>query len=474
MPELEVHHINVSQGDCTLLINRDLDKVGQNIDNAILGDSSLPVKPTKKEDYLPYAVKHKVELAGTIRKAVLIDAGDDAYGGDVASYLGTQGITKSNSKTILYTICTHYHADHVGGFRDVFYEDYDYNKKKLAVQKVKYAPKTAYDCGDLNKSWDNSVTRASYISMVDNLAGTTDRQSMKVNYQYSLLGEDSNKTKIVLRCIGSNGSIATKLVTNKQVIKPKKSSDQNARSIVLIVEYGDFRYFLGGDAGGTGLESGGNFGKNKDTRKKRAFSSHPDIETSITAVLPKYIKKDANRSNTADGHICVHCADHHGSTSSNDVFLIEQMQPKVVICSSGVRRSFHWHPTQEFFQRVDPSVNYSPNWQQPGNISTDNPTVDNTVAAYYVTEMAKNGTYRKTPFTRTFPEGKILGDIVVRPISAVVPANKTGTNTIEIQVYGTGLGTDSSVTNIPLRPFTTGTIGSVYPVGPFTHTCDKH
>lgn len=475
MPELEIHHINVSQGDCTFVVNRDVSKISDAIDAALVAGSGLPPKPADEKDYLPYAVKNKVSLVGTIRRALLIDAGDEAYGDDVAAYIAEQGVTKANARDVLRSMATHYHADHVGGFRDVFFEKFDF-KKKLNEQKPYLVPKIAYDCGDLKK-WDKTGTRAGYLAMVDALKSKVSRKTIRPNVKI-LMGDDGSGTPIKLRCIAANGVVATRRTAVAEVINPKKSPDQNARSVVLVVEYGDFRYFLGADAGGTGEESGGNFGKNKDTRTKTAFSSHPDIETSITEVLPKIYKKDANRVNTADGHICVHCADHHGSASSNDVFLVEQMQPKVLVCSAGVRRSFHWHPTQEFFQRVDANVGYSPKWQEPGDTTNDNPTEDNTVAGYYITEMAEDGRYGSgksaKDYTRTLPNGKILGDVIVRPVSAVVPVNANGTNTISIQVYGTGLGTADSVTSIPLRDKTAGTPGSLYPIGPFTHDCDKH
>ena len=477
MPELEIHHINVSQGDSTLIINRDIDELGTKIDAAINKKKSL-IKPPKKEDFLPFAILNKISLKGTVRQALLIDAGDDIYGGDVAKYIVEQGVETKK----FITVATHYHADHVGGFRDVFYKGYD-STKLLNNQTPNLVPTTAYDCGDL-KAWDRSSTRGNYIKIINELSRRwqTKRANFDLNKSYEL-GCDKNNQEIKYKVIASNGTVSKNdSNSTSQIIKPKQSPDQNARSIVLVFEYGDFRYFLGGDIGGTGEESGGNFGENKDTRAKKFYSSHPDIETSITKLLPKIYKKNPNRTNTVDGHVCVHSANHHGSASSNDVFLIEAMNPKVVTCSSGVRLGFHGHPTQQFFQRTDCSNRFSPKWQEPGNTKVDKPTVNNTVDGYYITEMAEltNTTNKKyghgksaKGFNRNFPKGNILGDIIVRPISAVVPVNKNGANSIKIQIYGTGLGTDATVTSIPTEKFTAHT-NNPYPIGPFFHNCDKH
>lgn len=475
MPELEIHSINVSQGDSTLIINRDINKLEQNIDKAIKAKKTLGPKPTNPVDFLPFAVSQNIDLKSTIRTAMLIDAGDDIYGGDVANYLEQQGV---DNTTAFYTLATHYHADHVGGFYAVFYKNFDV-KKKLDLQTVNLVPIVAYDCGDLLK-WDNTLTKTIYKAYIADLMrrGFTKTDVFKFSKNHKL-GQDSKGVCIYLKAVASNGTVSVDGQNNeKQVIDPKKSPDQNARSVTLILKYGDFRCFLGGDIGGTGEESGGNFGANKDTRVKAFYSSHPDIETHITKVLPKVIKEDSTRARTAPGHICLHSANHHGSASSNDVFLIEQMQPKVVFCSAGIKASFHCHPTQEFFQRMDKNAMYSPSWQAPGNTTTSNPTIPNTVDGYYITEMAQDGRYGKGKaakrYNRMLPHGKILGDIIMRPISQVNPNHMLFSGSIDIQVYGTGITTDSTMSPIPLRPMEPATQAPLYPIGPFIHSCDKH
>lgn len=99
-----------------------------------------------------------------------------------------------------------------------------------------------------------------------------------------------------------------------------------------------------------------------------------------------------------------------------------------------------------------------------------------------MTEVAKNGRYgpgrSKTDFTRTFREdqadgGKILGDIIVRPLGVVTSPNLV--NTIKIQVYGTGDLTAASVQSKELRDaYVSNPVNPPYPIGPFEHICDLH
>lgn len=483
MAELEIHHINVGQGDSTLIINRDVTQLGLNIDAAILKDSSLS-KPAKIEDYLPYAIKVNnasstgpvIKLDKTVRFALLIDAGESVYGIDVNSYLISSGVTVMTNKKQFYTLATHFHSDHVNGFREIFFTDYAI-KKKMKDQKRNFCPAIAYDCGTFD-GWDDNPSFKNYDEAVKYLAGKnlTQRKVLKLLETISL-GNDTSGVAITLKCIANNGTASVNgKTTSKQLIQKKGTPDQNARSTVLILQYGDFKYFLGGDIGGTGDTDGGNWAQNKDTRDKAFYSNHPDIETSVTAVMPKICKTDPKRANTSAGHTCCFFANHHGSGSSNDVFLIEVLKPVLSVYSSGVRLSFHCHPTQQAFNRMDITVKYSPKWQTPGKKDAQANTVTNTIQGYYINEMAKDGSYgtKKTPkdYTRTYPNGKILGDIIVRPIGNVTTPDAT--NSITIQVYGTGLMTDDSVITKPLRDAYSTAGTDPYPLGPFTHKCNLH
>lgn len=148
---LEIHVMNVGQGDSVLVINRALDKVKAAITKA-KGASSVPADPI---DYVPYALKNKVPLVGTVVKALLIDGGDDEYGGDVLNYLTDQGVL--DGKTIfrpdLSLVVSHYHDDHMAGLRSVFKERIEPKKKGDKVKLVdRLRPGTVYQAMTDKKS----------------------------------------------------------------------------------------------------------------------------------------------------------------------------------------------------------------------------------------------------------------------------------------------------------------------------------
>ena len=85
---LEIHEINVGQGDSVLIINRDLVKLTA----AIVSNKGAKAVPADPIDHVPYCLANSVPLAGTVTKALLVDGGDDEYGGDVINYLTDLGV----------------------------------------------------------------------------------------------------------------------------------------------------------------------------------------------------------------------------------------------------------------------------------------------------------------------------------------------------------------------------------------------
>jgi len=115
---LEIHVMNVGQGDSVLVINRALDELARVIAREA-DPASIPVDPI---DYVPYALKNDISLADTVSNAMLVDGGDDEYGGDVVSYLIAQGVVNRDSvyQPNLSLVVSHYHDDHTAGLRSVF------------------------------------------------------------------------------------------------------------------------------------------------------------------------------------------------------------------------------------------------------------------------------------------------------------------------------------------------------------------
>lgn len=461
---LEIHFINVSQGDSILIINRDIVKLKDAIETA-----RLPV-PTDSVDYLPLAIENSLALESTIRKAVLIDGGEDYYGGAVFDYVQQYGIKGDATRQNFATVVSHYHSDHTDGVRCV------YRRREGKQIVTNYPPAAAYDMGDDPSLDPDTLTYCNYVDDLNEFMSHNPRLTTRIKLapnDFIDLGQDSNNTPMRLRCLAANGVVFQAGGHNINIIDTAKSIDQNDRSVVLALEYGDFRCLFGGDAGGNGRADGGNLGNNADQRSTQYWSSHGDLEKPLRKAVTDAYPADAQRANTRAGHMCCFKSHHHGSASSNDVYFLGAMLPTLILCSSGTYVKFHGHPTQEALNRMDGTV--SAQWPIPNSTALLNNSID----GYYITEMAKDGPYswggqKKQQYTRQFPRGKILGDIIVRPFGKVVPENATGANTIKIQVYGTG---DQAAVNEskPIRDIDSSKMADApYRVGPWEHTCDKH
>ena len=234
---LEIHCIDVGQGDATLIIS-----------------------PT----------------GGTF----LFDAGENGKGNsEVYPYLQSLGISALD-----YIGCSHYHVDHIGGIDEVV--------SHIGIDSVRVAA--------LDRGW--SYTTATYTSYA---AAVAPKRTTILDDQVIDLGGG-----VTVTCLGVNG--------NGQLSPPFDTKyDENDLCVALLVEYGDFQFFVAGDLSGVNS------------------SSYHNIETSVGLEA---------------GDIDVYRVDHHGSASnSNDTF-ISTLQPEVSIISVG--SNSYGHPTQTVINRL--------------------------------------------------------------------------------------------------------------------------
>lgn len=469
---LEIHHINVSQGDSTLIIWRKLDVL------AAMVEADLQAKglgPIPEEDYLPYALKNALDISGTVEGSILIDGGEDCFGEDVYNYIKMNGIQSEEDRTNFYIVITHYHSDHVDGIRNIFWSAWD----GADTYTERFPPGKIYDdWGEPSGAKPDTSTFNLYVKEVGKLVaeGKTEREEIGVGKEIPLGNYDNTQT--LLRCVGSNGmtfdDCSKKSVqTIAPNIRSKKAIDPNALSTCLVLEYKAFRYFLGGDIGGMGNSSGGNEGKNAYSGELPSFSQHPDIETSLRRLLKEFYPKDRNSNKSCDGHMCGLKISHHGSVTSNDVYTLGMMQPKIAVISSGLKPRFFSHPSQEVLNRLDATV--TPSWKDKNGTTGRSQSVSNSIENYYITEMAADSVVRKKPFQRKFPKGRIFGDIIIRPVTEDADNPKNG---IQMHVFGSGIqsGIDAA-SNLKLRPLwkdTSQQWPSYYPTGAYIHCCEKH
>lgn len=190
-------------------------------------------------------------------KTLLIDGGEPGDGSTYIVPLFRQlGITQLD-----YMVATHYHSDHYGGLSEV---------------AAAFPPMVAYDSGNLTApSNDPNFTR--YVQTIGAV-----RQTIRPGTVVDL-GGGARAT-----CIVVNGQLIS---GGRVVITGRQDQfDQwaNSASIGLLVQYGNFDYFVAGDLTGGGINT-------------------TDVETTVAQLV---------------GDVDVLQLNHHGSrTSSNPTFL---------------------------------------------------------------------------------------------------------------------------------------------------------
>jgi beta-lactamase superfamily II metal-dependent hydrolase len=482
---LEIYEFNVGQGDSTLIINRNLAKAAESIEND-RGSIAVPDDPI---DYVPYALANDISLQGTAEKALLIDAGDDEYGGDVVSSMQRLGVLDPDPSDSpadvpnLYLMVSHYHDDHMAGLRSIFKVRVEPTRKGEKVTFVeRYRPGRVYQISRNAKADPKTfrfaafqddlitayVTAGPQICLIDPggfEAG--ERKTMEID-----LGAGVDGIPIKLHVLAAAQAVYDRLINSTiQIPSVTRTVDQNDRSIALVLEYGSFRYFLGGDIAGNGGPAGGNLGTNAaDPSTKKYFSTHADVESTLGPALESFFpatrKARANAPKYPNAGYCtVMKADHHGSSSSVDVHFLATLRPSIVVVSSGVKTRFHSHPTQQAIDRMSSAA--TSDW----GLRSVNKTTPNTIEQVYLTEVAER--VKGKQFTTDLRGGRILGDIVVRPVDESIQniqqRSRKGAE-LEVQVYGSGGQTTLTDPRSALRATEPVDNKSIYPIGPWYHT----
>lgn len=210
-------------------------------------------------------------------QTLLFDGGNNGDGHDIIIPLLTSlGITQLD-----YMASSHYHADHIGGLDEVF----------LAVGVAN----SVYDRG-----W--SYTTATYNSYAN---AVSSKRATVTDGQVFDLGDGVTCTVLGLNGNGVSSSPYS------------SSSRENEYSMALLVECGDFDFFVAGDLTG-------------------GYSSERDVETSIGLEA---------------GDIEVYQVDHHGSYTSTNQNFLNSTTPEVGIVSCPVS-SPYGHPHQDPMDRM--------------------------------------------------------------------------------------------------------------------------
>ncbi len=313
--QLEIHQLNVGHGDAAIIVSK--------FQRASGGDS--------------------------INKVMIIDFGKISSRDLVGEYLDAQF---NYSGPVQYAIVTHYDMDHYKGY-DVFCQEY----LKRTGNKVE----NLYIPGGLVKSgrsytypktgthptasdWLPKLPSSAFYSKKANLTHFL-KYAADSKYTNSLVQLSDEKRLNIDFVFDVIEGVPVKMtaLAGVQYVRGKKervfseSGSANNDCLAWVLEYGQFRFYTGGDLGG---ETG---------------SSYIDHETDVAAYLASESSFDAYPTATARkdvrarGHVCVAKIGHHGSKeSSNDTFL-KKTNPTAWIVSCG--GSFD-HPSYEVVQRM--------------------------------------------------------------------------------------------------------------------------
>jgi competence protein ComEC len=211
--------------------------------------------------------------------ALLIDSGKNGHGPRLKAVMDAAGVA-----AIDYFVCTHYHEDHCGGIDDL-------------IDDLGVTVGEAYDRGD--KEYLGSTTLGS--------GAYSDYEAAVGNRAHHLMRGETIPLDpdMVVTCLASGGVVLGET-------DPTTGTDENDMSVALLIQYGGFRYFIGGDI---------------QTATERKIAEH-DLALDVD----------------------VYQADHHGSDTSSNEELMNDLVPSVIVISNGDRADYQ-HPRRSTLER---------------------------------------------------------------------------------------------------------------------------
>ena len=217
---------------------------------------------------------------------LLVDSGKNGHGARIKAVMDEAEVNQ-----IDHYVTTHYHEDHFGGVDDLVL------KQKVLIHKV-------YDRG-FKGSLKKKARGVAYKGYQREAGWDAERLDP---------GETINlDPEMTVTCIASNG-----LVTGDTIAPPKGNADENNLSVALLIEYGEFSFFIGGDI-------------------------HHETEDKIA-------EQDLAKN------VEVYQSNHHGSHTSSSLDFMKELKPSVIVISNGSHGG-HQHPrkvTLETYKDLSP------------------------------------------------------------------------------------------------------------------------
>jgi beta-lactamase superfamily II metal-dependent hydrolase len=255
---------------------------------------ALPLAAQNLEiHYIDVGWGGSVFVKGPGGTTVLLEAGDTGMGTNyVVPYLKSIGVQPANG--LDYVIGGHQHCDHIGGLDEVINAGYN-------VRTKQYYNGSSYS-STCATQWNTAAAGTTAGAPVAMPVGTVIQ-----------LGNGATMT-----CVARNGSI----IGGGSVAV----TDENDRSIALLIHYGGFDYLWASDLGG---------GSDSCTGRS---TTQLDVESAvINAISPG----GAFPLISAGGIDLLH-VNHHGSESSTSPTYFNKAQPTVAIIGVGAGESAGW------------------------------------------------------------------------------------------------------------------------------------
>lgn len=205
-----------------------------------------------------------------------------------------------------YTIVSHADSDHYHGFKEVIEAGYDVRVANYRAKSQKRI--TAY----VKKRW---ITPAEETS-----AGAVKNISVGMKIP---LGEGA---EVLVAAAGG------RIIGRRKNIK---TSNENDRSVALLIRYKNFQYILDGDLGG---------GSEKCSGHRR--TGQKDMQSKVALALI------AHGAITQENGVDVLHIAHHGSESSTPERYYKLMKPEVGLVSVGFQANTYTHPRMNVVENV--------------------------------------------------------------------------------------------------------------------------